>query len=153
MNDEPTQQPPPEAEAQTVPKEQFYRLAADFDNYRKAMDVQLVDMSKFAAQSVVLKMIDVMDHMDQAVAHATDAVKAESEWYGGLLRIDAQFHETMKQFGVERLDAIGKQFDPVSMEAVSQVDGGASGTVQSQVRAGYTMHGRVIRPARVITFI
>lgn len=136
----------------TIPKEQYYRLAADFENYRKAMDQQLIEMNKFGSQSVVLKMVDVMDHMDQAVAHATDAVRAESEWYKGLQKIDEQFHATLKQFGVERIEVSGKQFDPVTMEAVTQVAGGESGVVQAEMRAGYTMHGRVIRPARVIIY-
>jgi len=141
-------QTPPE----TVPKEQYYRLAADFENYRRAMDQQLVDMNKFGSQSVVLKMVDVMDHMDQAVAHATDAVRGETEWFKGLQKIDEQFHATLKQFGVEKIETANMQFDPVTMEAVSQVSGGESGVVQSELRAGYRMHGRVIRPARVVIY-
>jgi len=136
----------------TIPKEQYYRLAADFENYRKAMDQQLIEMNKYGSQSVVLKMVDVMDHMDQAVSHATAAVRAETEWFKGLQTIDNQFHETLKQFGVERIEAKGKQFDPATMEAVTQMSGGVSGEVQSEMRAGYTMHGRVIRPARVIIY-
>ena len=144
--------PQPQTPADTVPKEQYYRLAADFDNYRKAMEQQLLEVTKFASQSVVLKMIDVMDHMDQAVAHATDTVKGEAEWYRGLQQIDTAFHDTMKQFGVQRITTQGATFDPTMMEAVSQTQGGVSGTVQSELRAGYTMHGRVIRPARVILY-
>lgn len=152
MTDEPTQPAAAAPEPDTVPKEQFYRLAADFDNYRKMMDRQLVDMSTVAAQNVVLAMVDVMDHMDHAVAHATDAVKADVEWFKGLQAIDAQFHDTLRQFGVERIETTGKPFSPATMEAVSQVAGGTSGTVQSEQRTGYTMHGRVIRPARVIIY-
>lgn len=136
----------------TVTKDQYYRLAADFENYRKMTEQQLVEMQKFGSQSVVLHMVDVMDLMDKAVAHATDAVKAETEWFNGLKKIDAQFHETMKQFGVERIKTSGQAFDPATMEAVSQAPGGAPQTVHSELRAGYAMHGRVIRPARVIVY-
>ncbi len=148
MTDEPKTQESPE----TVPKEQYFRLAADFENYRRAMELQLLEIGKFASQSVVLKMVDVMDHMDQAVAHATDAVRSEEEWFRGLTQIDATFHETMKQFGVSRIDTSGKPFDPKTMEAVSMTGGGESQTVKEEVRAGYLMHERVIRPARVIIY-
>ena len=152
MTDDNTAQPAQEPQGEKIPKEQYYRLAADFDNYRKAMEKRLVEVSDFAAQAVVLKMADVMDHMDQAMMHATETVKAEAEWFKGLTRIDESFHETMKQFGVQRIRTVGKPFDPATMEAVQQVTGGESHTVQSEVRAGYTMHGRVIRPARVIIY-
>lgn len=152
MSDDTQIPAPAETAVEMIPKEQYYRLAADFENYRRAMDTQLVEMSKFAAQSVVLKMVDVMDHIDQAVAHATDAVKAEVEWFRGIQHIDAAFHETMKQFGVQRIETQGKTFDPACMEAVSQVPGGESHMVQSELRAGYQMHDRIIRPARVTIY-
>lgn len=135
-----------------IPKAQYYRLAADFENYKKLSEQQLVDMSKFASQSVVLQMVDVMDHVDQAIGHATETVKADATWWKGMEAIGKQFHETMAKFGVQRIETVGKAFDPATMEAVSMTDGGASQTVQSEVRAGYTMHGRTIRPARVVIY-
>ncbi|MBP6886432.1 MAG: nucleotide exchange factor GrpE [Candidatus Pacebacteria bacterium] len=154
MSDELPQSPaePSAQQSDTMPKEQYYRLAADFENYRKAMDQQLIEMSKFGIQRVVLKMVDVIDLMDHAMAHATEAVRQESEWFHGLEKIDEQFHETMKEYGVVRIDCVGKLFDPATMEAISQVPGGEPDTVQSELRAGYMLHDRVIRPARVILF-
>jgi len=151
-NDTPQQPPDENPPIDTIPKEQYFRLAADFENYRKAMDQQLIEISKFGVERVVLKMVDVIDLMDQAVAHATDAVKNESDWFGGLEKIDEQFHETMKQFGIQRIESVGKPFDPNTMEAISQIPGGKADTVASEQRAGYTLHERVIRPARVIIY-
>jgi molecular chaperone GrpE len=152
MSDEqntPTQEP---AAEEMIPKAQYYRLAADFENYKKASEQQLLDMSKYGSQSVVLQMVDVMDHVDQAILHASDEVKAASQWWQGMEAIGKQFHETMAKFGVQRIQTVGKPFDPATMEAVSMTSGGESQTVQSEVRAGYTMHGRTIRPARVVIY-
>jgi molecular chaperone GrpE len=136
----------------TIPKEQYYRLAADFENYRKAMDQQLIEMNKYGSQKTVLHVIEVMDHMDHAIAHASDAVREQSEWFKGLVTIGEQFHEALKRMGVVRIETSGKTFDPVNMEAMATVPGGESHAVKEEVRPGYIMHDRVIRPARVIIY-
>jgi len=151
MTDEPTTTQAPE----TVEKEKYLRLAADFENYKRAMEQQLADAVQFAARPVVLAMVDVMDHFDRAVAHATDEVKGAGEWYRGLVQTDRQFHEAMKKFGVRRIETVGKPFDPALMEAVQMKPPDSpdlSGTVEGEVQAGYTLHDRVIRPAKVIVY-
>jgi molecular chaperone GrpE len=94
MSDELPQSPaePSAQQSDTMPKEQYYRLAADFENYRKAMDQQLIEMSKFGIQRVVLKMVDVIDLMDHAMAHAIACARNRMvPWFE---KIDEQFHET-----------------------------------------------------------
>ena len=150
MSDEPVIQE--EKKEEEVTKEQYLRLAADFENYKKMIEMQLVDAIKFANQSVVLAMIEVMDHFDQVIAHAPESARASDEWYQGLEQTGKSFHEAMRQYGVERIETEGKQFDPTVMEAVSQMSGGPPDKVHSEIRAGYKMHKRVIRPARVIIY-
>ena len=150
MSDEPVIQE--EKKEEEVTKEQYLRLAADFENYKKMIERQLVDAIKFANQSVVLAMIEVMDHFDQVIAHAPESTRASTEWYQGLEQTGKSFHEAMRQYGVERIETEGKQFDPTVMEAVSQMSEGPPDKVCSEIRAGYKMHERVIRPARVIIY-
>ncbi len=133
-----------------IEKEKYLRLAADFENYKRAMETQMADVARFGTARVVLEMLDVRDHLDQAIANAPP--DAPPEWTKGLAQVGRQFHETMKKFGVQRIDAAGKPFDPATMEAVSMTDGGESHRVKEEVRAGYTLHDRVIRPARVIIY-
>jgi len=143
------------AQPETIEKEKYLRLAADFENYKRAMEQQLAEAVQFAARPVVLAMVDVMDHFDRAVAHATDAVKGEEEWYRGLVQTDRQFHEVLKKFGVRRIETAGKPFDPTLMEAVQMKPPDSperSGAVESELQAGYTLHDRVIRPAKVIVY-
>ena len=149
MSDEPIIQ---EERNEEVTKEQHLRLAADFENYKKMIERQLVDAIKFANQSVGVAMIEVMDHFDQVIAHAPESARASDEWYQGLEQTGKSFHEAMRQYGVERIQTEGKLFDPTIMEAVSQMSGGPPDKVHSEIRAGYKMHKRVIRPARVIIY-
>lgn len=140
------------AEPEMIEKEAYLRLAADFENYRRRMESEITDIAKFGGTRVVQEVVDVMDHLDVAVRHAPERIRAETEWFNGLERVDEQFLETMKKFGVTRIATTGQSFDPATMEAVGMVAGGKSQTVKEEVRAGYLMHERVIRPARVVIY-
>lgn len=137
---------------ETVSKEKYYRLAADFENFRKRMVSELADAAKFAGEKVIHTMVDVADHLDSAIKHAPASVKEPIDWWKGVEQIDKQFAATLKKHGVRKIETVGKPFDPATMEAVSMASGGESQTVKEEVRAGYTMHERVIRPARVIVY-
>ncbi|MCC6934328.1 MAG: nucleotide exchange factor GrpE [Candidatus Yanofskybacteria bacterium] len=155
MDDTTPQNTEPQATEQsveTVPKEQYVRLAADFENYRKRMEQELGEVARFGATSVVREMVDVLDHLEQAIALSPPVVLEQREWFAGLQHIQAQFLATLKKFGVERIPTAQQLFDPATMEAVSMIAGGPSHTVTNEVRAGYMLHGRVIRPARVIIY-
>lgn len=135
-----------------IPKEDYVRLAADFDNYRKEQARQIAEMAKYASQSVVLEMIGVMDLVGTAVQHAPQSVKDETTWWMGLSQVEKHFEETMKRFGVSRIATQDQPFDPATMEAISMIPGGTSGNVASEQQAGYRMHERVVRPARVVVY-
>lgn len=137
-------------EEEMVEKEKYLRLAADFENYKRAVEQQMAEVAKFGISRVVLDMLDVLDHLEQAVAHAPP--DTPSEWLKGLRQVDQQFRKTMGTYGVSRIETDGKQFDPAKMEVISSAVGGESHQVKEEVRAGYTLHDRVIRPARVIIY-
>jgi molecular chaperone GrpE len=146
--DEPQDNQQPEM----IEKDIYLRLAADFDNYRRQQTQAAAEMAKWSAQKVITDMLDLIDLLDSALAHAPPQAKEQIAWYSGLVQVGKQFLEKMKQYGVERVQAVGIPFDPVTMEAVSMVQGGEPNTVKEEVRAGYAMHGRSIRPARVIVY-
>jgi molecular chaperone GrpE len=145
-----TDKHPPEPEM--IEKEKYLRLAADFENYRKRMESELADMAKFASGKVVQDIVDVMDHLDAAVRHAPDSIRSDAEWFSGLEQVDKKFLDTMGKFGITRIVTVGETFDPMIMEAVSMAPGGESQKVKEEVRAGYMIHERVLRPARVIIY-
>ena len=152
MDEDKNTTPQPVDQPEMIEKETYLRLAADFENYRRRMMGELEDMAKFGSAKVVQSMLDVLDHLETAMTKAPDAVRAHTEWFAGLEQVQQQFTRTMEQWGVQRIHAIGKPFDPSTMEAVSMIPGEQSQAVASEVRAGYTMHGRVIRPTRVVVY-
>ncbi len=117
--------------------EKYLRLAADFDNYRKRMDAELAQAVKFGNTTLLLEIADVLDAIERSSA----------EYDMGKL-----LEQILKKHGMERIETAGKEFDPTIMEAVSMVGGGSSHHVKEEVRAGYRMHDRVIRPARVVVY-
>jgi molecular chaperone GrpE len=150
-NDEPIIQQE-EITPEHIPKEEYIRLAADFENYRKEQARQTAEMAKYASQSVVREMISVMDLVSTAVQYAPQSVKDEVTWWTGLSQVEKHFEETMKRFGVSRIATHDQPFDPATMEAISMIPGGVSGNVASEQQAGYRMHERVVRPARVTVY-
>ncbi len=135
-----------------IEQDKYLRLAADMENMRKMQANAATEMAKWSAQAVVTDMLELSDLLDTALAHAPPET-ADGAWYAGLKQVAKQFLEKMKRYGVSRIDTAEKTFDPNTMEAVQMVAGGpstGSGQVKEEVRAGYLMHERVIRPARVI---
>lgn len=108
---------------------------ADFLNYKKDEVKRLSEFAKFANEGVVLEVIELMDDLETASKEIRDP---------GLNQIVKKFEEFLKKHDVERVDTKGV-FDPLMHEAVE----GVAGDKLEEVRAGYTMHGKIIRPARV----
>ena len=112
------------------------RERADFLNYKKDEAGRLSEFAKFANAATLLEVIDLMDDLERAAKELNDP---------GLDQVVRKFQDFLKKYEVERVQ-IGERFDPALQEAVSTEEGGEK---LEEVRAGYTMHGKVIRPARV----
>ena len=152
MNDIPKKVEDGEMKQEMVAKEDYQRLAADFENYKKQQATMQEEMAKFSSMAVIIKMLDVLDSIEQAIEHAPESVTDNETWFEGLRGVQKSFVETIGKVGAERMSTQDMAFDPATMEAISSTAGGESNVVQSEQRAGWTMHGRVIRPARVIVF-
>lgn len=141
------------AAPETVEREKYLRLAADFENYRKAMDQQLADVIRYGSAGTIAAVLDVGDHLMRAVAHAPEAIRSD-EWFKGLQQTLDEFQNVLKKLGVVRIPTDDATFDPATMEAISTVkqDGGGRHRVKEELRAGYALNGRVLRPARVIIY-
>lgn len=113
------------------------RERADFLNYKKDEARRIEEFAKFANEDVILETIEIVDDLELAVQEYKDI---------GLEQIIKKFKDLFKKYGVEEIKVGGQKFDPALHEAVETE---ASGEKIVQVRAGYTMHDKVIRPARV----
>src|SRR3989344_880751 len=140
--DEPQKQPIEETPVETTNKTEEYlnnwkRERAAFLNYKKEEARRIEEFVKFANEDLVLEMMELVDDLE-IVAKEVPGV--------GLENIAKRFSELFKKHGVERIEVEGKKFDPELREAIETEK---EGEKLKEVRAGYTMHGKVVRPARV----
>jgi molecular chaperone GrpE len=133
---------------------QLLRVSADFDNYKKRAARERQDAIKFANESLLEKLVPVLDNFEMALQAANDpkgggtidALKT------GVNMICSQLRSVTNEAGLEEIDAAGKAFDPNWHEAVSQQETSEvpEGHVLQQLRKGYKLRDRLIRPATVI---
>ena len=128
------------------------RERADFMNYKKEEFKRVEEFVRYANEDLILELIDILDNLELGLKHEPTEL---------LKKLSKDFEELLKKYGVERIKTEGDHstpstssgqassgqvsFDPVLHEAVE----GAEGKNLEELRPGYTMHGKVIRPARV----
>lgn len=125
------------------------RLAADFENYKKRVRQEQLDTMKYAAATVAERLLPVLDDADRALSHAPEGV--DEGWLKGVRLTFQKLEEVLGSVGVERIEALGAAFDPKQHEAVASEETAKhpEDTVVAELRAGYRMHDRVLRPALV----
>lgn len=125
------------------------RLAAEFDNHRKRTERDQAENVKRASQRVVESLLPALDSLDAAMAiEAT--TESETRMLDGMAGTRTLILESMEREGVEPIDAVGQPFDPALHEAVSVIPGQGEQIVEQELRKGYVMRGRVLRPSLVI---
>jgi molecular chaperone GrpE len=130
-------------------RQTLLRRQADFDNYRKRIVKERSDDSKRATAGVIEGLIPVIDSFENALAAHREA---EYETYRkGFELIYKQLLDNLTRLGVERIDPVGKPFDPHLHQAVDRAETTehADGTILQVFQPGYVFHGRVLRPAMV----
>jgi molecular chaperone GrpE len=133
--------------------ERLLRTTADFDNFKKRAAREKQDAIRYANESLLQKVIPVLDNFEMALAAAqnssADGLKSLQD---GVAMIHSQLKNALAEAGLEEVDATGKPFDPNWHEAVSQQESTevAEGNVLQQLRKGYKLRDRLLRPATVI---
>jgi molecular chaperone GrpE len=131
----------------------WIRVSADLDNYRKRAARERQEAVKFANEALLEKLVPILDNFDMALAALTSAQSAGMESVqAGITMIHQQLRKVMSDAGLEEIDAAGKVFDPNFHEAISQQETAdvREGHVVQQVRKGYKLRERLLRPAAVI---
>ena len=125
------------------------RLQAEFDNYRKRVQREQSQVMELAAEPVVRRLLEVIDDFELALMHGTEKPDYDRFLHGVEL-VYAKLLDSLKAEGLERIDAQGTPFDPELHEALLQTgEGDGEPVVADVLRPGYTLRGRVIRPAGV----
>ena len=133
--------------------ERLLRTTADFDNFKKRAAREKQDAIKYANESLLQKLIPILDNFDMALAAAQTAqTDAAQSLQAGVNMINQQLKSVLTETGLEEIDATGKTFDPNFHEAVSQQETAEvpEGQVVQQLRKGYKLRDRLLRPATVI---
>jgi len=133
--------------------ERLLRATADFDNFKKRAARERQDAARYANESLIQKLIPILDNfeMAQAAAQSAPANGAQS-LQAGIAMIQQQLKSVLTDVGVEEVDATGQPFDPNLHEAVSQQESSDTpeGHVLQQLRRGYKLRERLLRPASVV---
>ncbi len=127
----------------------LHRVAAEFDNYRKRTERDQIDNIQRAGQRVIEALLPSLDGLDAALAIEA-ATETESRMLEGMRGTQSLMLDALARDGFAPIVAIGAPFDPALHEAVSVIPGEGEQVVQEELRKGYVMRGRLIRPSLVI---
>ncbi len=131
-------------------QEKLLYLQADFDNFKKLKIKEKQDTLKFGNEVLIRELLPVLDNLERALDHAskTEDFKGIHE---GVKIISHELLKVLERAGIEKVDALGKKFDPNFHEAFMQEekDDIEADTVVSEMQKGYILNGRLIRPSMV----
>jgi molecular chaperone GrpE len=133
--------------------DRLLRTAADFENFKKRAARERIEAAQFANVALLQKLLPVLDHFEMAQTAALTAADDKlSSLQAGIAMIQQQLKGILAETGLEEIDAAGKPFDPMLHEAVSQMEttGSPEGRVVQQIRKGYKLRDRLLRPAAVV---
>lgn len=129
-------------------REQLQRVQAEFENYRRRTRKEMEEIRQTAGASVLEGLLPVVDNFGRALKAPAASLESFSE---GIRMIQGHFMNLLRDAGLERVDSDGKMFDPNLHEAVAVDNTGAhpDNTVVETLQDGYTVRGKLIRPAIV----
>jgi molecular chaperone GrpE len=134
-------------------KDNWIRTAADFENFKKRAARERTEAAQFANASLLQKLLPILDNFEMAQNAAQNAEGEKlSALQAGVAMIQQQLKNVLLESGLEEIDSAGKLFDPALHEAVSQQETAEipEGHVFQQIRKGYKLRDRLLRPAAVI---
>jgi len=130
--------------------DRLLRLQAEFDNYRKRVERDRDEARLRATEDLMQDLLPVLDHFELGLTTPASSVDG-AVLMTGMRLIQRQLHQVLERAGLRQLDASGQRFDPNIHEAVGCVPtrDAPEGTIVEQVRNGYCLHERLLRPAGV----
>jgi molecular chaperone GrpE len=132
--------------------DRLMRAAADLENYKKRAARERQEAIKYANESLLERLIPVLDNFEMALTAANAPNTSVQSLQAGINMIQQQLKSAMAEAGLEEINAADKLFDPNLHEAISQQESAEvpEGQVVQQVRKGYKLRDRLLRPASVV---
>lgn len=130
--------------------QQYVRLAADFDNYRKRVDAEREELIKYGTEAALTRLLEVLDNFERgnkALEGVTECDKIKESFE----LVYRQTREALQKVGLESIETEGKEFDPNFHEAVMQTptEDYPEHTIINELQKGYKYKDKVLRPALV----
>lgn len=126
------------------------RATADYRNLQRESEEKVQAMRMFANDQLLLEFFPLVDYFDSALAAVPDDHK-DQNWIQGIRHIQDYLMKVLKDHEVERMSTLGQMFNPNIHEAVGEeASDQPDQTIVREAQAGFTMHGKMIRPAKVI---
>lgn len=128
----------------------WQRSRADFLNYKKEEMERFGEILKYANESLILQILPILDDFEKAEKEISDELK-KNEYFKGMLQIKKQLQDLLKNQGIEEIKSLGEKFDPNFQEVVETVEvkDKESGVIVEEIKKGYKLNGKVVRPAKV----
>ncbi len=133
-------------------KDRVLRLSAEFENHKKRKQREIDDFKKFANESVFTQILTVVDNLERAIESAKENADDDKNLLEGVELTYKGILKLFETFNVKLVDAENQPFDPNFHQAVTQeeTDTIDENTVTRVLQKGYTLNGRLIRPAMVV---
>lgn len=133
--------------------DRLLRCRADFDNFKKRTARERIQDIKYANEALLESLVPALDNLDMAMAAMNNAGPSSVDSLKqGVHMVFKQLKDAIQELGMEEINAAGQMFNPAWHEAVEQRESGEvpEGQVIEQIRKGYKLKDRLIRPAKVI---
>jgi molecular chaperone GrpE len=126
----------------------WQRAQADFINFKRYVEQEKADSAKFANAVLLNSILPILDDLERALA-SIPVEEANKKWLEGIKLVDRKFRDTLEKQGVSCIKAVGQEFDPHCMEALTTCLGKKDVVIQ-ELEKGYKLFDKVIRPAKVM---
>jgi molecular chaperone GrpE len=130
--------------------EKYLRISAEFENYKKRVQKDRTDLLNYGNERLIKDLLPAVDSIERALEHAPNSGDVDA-FAEGLKLINEKLLASLEKHGVERIDSIGKEFDPNFHEAIFQVERNdlENNKVVEEFEKGYLLNGRLLRPSKV----
>src|SRR5213595_1226696 len=130
-------------------KDRYLRLAADFDNYKKRARQEQVETIQHASAELINRLLPVLDDLHNVLDHKPKGI--DESWLKGIELSVRKLEEALGTHGLQPIESVGSRFDPKLHEAVGEEESAEhpEDTVVTELRRGYRLRDRVVRPALV----
>jgi molecular chaperone GrpE len=131
-------------------QDRYLRLGAEFENFKKRSERERLTSLRFANESLLGELLPVVDHLEAALTAASN--HSAENLVSGVQMVLRQFKDILAKAGLKEVDSLGIPFNPNLHEALAERETHEheAGVVVEEFQKGYTLHDRLVRPARVV---